>query len=76
MADQGKKITDFHQAHFDSLSESLGSYHEALEELNAEEIRLQQRRAIIKATALSELAQVSGVKLSNEAIGVLAAACW
>ncbi|AXS41689.1 hypothetical protein [Breoghania sp. L-A4] len=71
------KISDLHQSTHDALLSTLESYHEELARISAAEERLQLQRGIVKATAAAELQGMSDkLRVSNEHVGALVAACW
>jgi hypothetical protein len=72
-----KPHTAFASSAHDALHNQLSPYHERLHKIEAEEHKCKLQRAIIKATAASELAQrASELKLSNDAVNHLLNLCW
>ncbi|HEY2295471.1 MAG TPA: hypothetical protein VGM86_32610 [Thermoanaerobaculia bacterium] len=61
----------------DALHNQLAPYHERLHAIEAQEQKCKLQRAILKATAASELSQrASELKLSNDAVAHLLNLCW
>ncbi|HEY2295472.1 MAG TPA: hypothetical protein VGM86_32615 [Thermoanaerobaculia bacterium] len=61
----------------DALHEMLGVYHEKLHEIAKVEHKCRLQRAVLKATAMSEMSQSArNLQVSNEAINHLAVLCW
>jgi hypothetical protein len=61
----------------DALHEAVGVYHERLHELTRQEEKLKLQKAILKATAVSDLARVApDLKLSGEAVSRVSALNW
>jgi len=61
----------------DALHDAVGAYHERLHDITLQQEKLKLQKAILKATAMSELASMGpGLKLSSDAIARVATLNW
>lgn len=61
----------------DAMHEAAGAYHERLHDITIQEEKLKLQKAILKASAMSELARLGPeLKLSGEAVAKVSALNW